>query len=432
MARTLPLTWGDEAILHLESASDPWNIQMEIGDTQRIDPAELEAAVHAACMAHPIARARLVLGAPLERFDHWEIVDDMTRMSIAVVDCPDDATLARLRTDFYSPPFPKNEAPPFRVQVARRPHGDLVQINTAHAAVDGIGMLRLLRSITDAYRGKAEAPPPLPLEEARDLKKQLGSESYSEFAGRALEGGRKLKDAAIPPARVAPDAADSRTGSGFAHRTIAAEQVAELNARKPEGTTINDMLIGAVGIAVEEWNRQHNDDADKVMTFMPVNLRPAEWSTDVVSNMFSYVSVSTMSRDRTDLASAARAVAEQTDPIRRAARAGGTQTLLRLISPLPLGVKRRMPELLELTGNRFVDTAVVSNLGRPKEVASFFGDHPGEFYFTPPYWSAAAISIGVITAGGTLYLGLRYRLSTLDQAAGNRLADLLVATLTQR
>ena len=432
MARTLPLTWGDEAILHLESASDPWNIQMEIGDTQRIDLAELETAVHAACMAHPIARARLVLGAPRDRFDHWEIVDDMTRMSIPVVDCPDDATLARLRTDFYSPPFPKNEAPQFRVQVARRLHGDLVQINTAHAAVDGIGMLRLLRSITDAYRGKAEAPPPLPLEEARDLKKQLRSESYSEFAGRALEGGRKLKDAAIPPARVAPDAADSRTGSGFAHRTIAAEQVAELNARRPEGTTINDMLIGAVGIAVEEWNRQHNDDADKVMTFMPVNLRPEEWSTDVVSNMFSYVSVSTMGRDRTDLASAARAVAEQTDPIRRAARAGGTQTLLRLISPLPLGVKRRMPELLELTGNRFVDTAVVSNLGRPKEVASFFGDHPGEFYFTPPYWSAAAISIGVITAGGTLYLGLRHRLSTLDQAAGNRLADLLVATLTQR
>ena len=93
----------------------------------------------------------------------------MTRMSIPVVDCPDDATLARLRTDFYSPPFPKNEAPPFRVQVARRPNGDLVQINTAHAAVDGIGMLRLLRSITDAYRGKVEAPPPLPLEEARDL-----------------------------------------------------------------------------------------------------------------------------------------------------------------------------------------------------------------------------------------------------------------------
>ena len=118
------------------------------------------------------------------------------------------------------------------------------------------------------------------------------------------------------------------------------------------------MLIGAVGIAVEEWNRQHNDDANKVMVFMPVNLRPAEWSTDLVSNMFSYVSVSTMRRDRTDLAAAAKAVAEQTAPIRRAARAGGTQDLLRLISPLPLGVKRRMPGLLTLTGNRFVDMAL--------------------------------------------------------------------------
>ena len=434
MTQTLPLTWGDEAILHLESASDPWNIQMEIGDTQRIDLAELEAAVHAACMAHPIARARLVLGVPRERFDHWEIVDDLIPMSIPIVDCPDDATLARLRTDFYSPPFPAHEAPPFRVQVARRPHGDLVQINAAHAAIDGIGMLRLLRSITDAYRGKAEAPPPLPLEEARDLKRHLRPKSFSELAARALEGGRQLKDAAIPPARVAPDAADSRTGSGFAHRTIAAEQVAELNARRPEGTTINDMLIGAVGIAVQEWNRQHNDDANKVMTFMPVNLRPAEWSTDVVSNMFSSVSVSTMSRDRTDLASAARAVAEQTAPIRRAVRARGAQDLLRLISPLPLGAKRRMPRLLRLTGprSRLVDTAVVSNLGRPKELASFFGDHPSEFYFTPPYWGAATVSVGAIAVDSTLYLGLRHRLSTLGEAAGNRLADLLVATLTER
>ena len=30
-----------------------------------------------------------------------------------------------------------------------------------------------------------------------------------------------------------------------------------------------------------------------------------------------------------------------------------------------------------------------------------------------------------------MHLGLRHRLSTLDLAAGNRLADLLVATLTE-
>jgi len=141
-----------------------------------------------------------------------------------------------------------------------------------------------------------------------------------------------------------------------------------------------------------------------------------------------------MRRDRIDLASAAKAVAEQTAPVRRDARALGALDMLRLISPLPLGAKRRMPRLLRLTGNRsrFVDTVVVSNLGRPEELASFFGDQPSEFYVTPPYWGAAAVSVAAIAVGSTLSLGLRHRLSTLDEAAGNRLADLLVATLTER
>ena len=434
MTQTLPLTWADESVLHLESAFEPCNSQMEIGDTQRIDPTELEAAVHAACMAHPIARSRLVLGAAHQRFDHWEIVDDLKPMSIPVVDCPDDATLARVRTDFYSPPFPGHEAPQFRVQVARRPHGDLVQIKAAHAAIDGIALMRLGRSITDAYKGKPEPPSPLPIEEARDLKRLLRPKSFSERAARALEGGRKLKDAAIPPARVAPDTTDSRTGPGFAHRTIELEQLLELNARRPKGTTFNDMLIGAVGIAVQEWNRQHNVDAHKISAFVPVNLRPAEWFNDVLSNLFSSFSVSTMPRDRTDLESAAKAVAEQTAPIRREVRARGAQDLLRLGSPLPLGVKRRMPRLLGLTGNRsrFVDTVVVSFMGRPKDPMSFFGDFPSELYATSPYWGASAVSVFAIVVDTTLSLGLRHRLSTLDEAAGNRLADLLVATLTER
>ncbi len=71
-------------------------------------------------------------------------------------------------------------------------------------------------------------------------------------------------------------------------------------------------------------------------------------------------------------------------------------------------------------------------MGRPKEVVSFFGDYPRELYFTPPYWGAAAVSVLAITVGSTMYLGLRHRLSTLDESAGNRLVDLLVATLTER
>ena len=298
----------------------------------------------------------------------------------------------------------RTRRPQFRVQVVRRPHGDLVQIKAAHPAIDGIGLMRLGRSITDAYRGKPEPPSPLPLEEARDLQAAAAPEEFFRAGGSCPGSGRKLKDAAIPPARVAPDTTDSRTGPGFAHRTIGAEQLVELNARRPKGTTFNDMLIGAVGIAVQEWNRQHHVDANKISAFVPVNLRPAEWYTDVVTNMFSSVSVSTMRRDRIDLASAAKAVAEQTAPIRRDVRALGAQDLLRLGSPLPLGAKRRMPRLLRLTGNRsrFVDTVVVSFMGRPKERMSFFGDYPSELYATSPYWGAAAVSVFAIVVGSTL------------------------------
>lgn len=430
MTSTFPLTWCDEAILHLEGASDPWNIQMEFGGDGRLDLSRLEAAVQKACDAHPIARSRLVLGGAQDTSDHWEVVDDLRPMAISVVECPDEESLRRARTQFYSAPFPIADAPVFRAQVARKPDGDLLMVNAAHAAVDGIGMLRLLESIALAYRGEAEPPPAIPLAEAREFKQLMRPKTANELVSRALEGGRKLRDAAIAPARVAPDRGAPRDGSGFAHRQIGPEQSSALNARRPEGTTINDMLLGAVGLTIEEWNRDHGQAADKVMIFMPVNVRPAEWASDVVSNLFSYVSISTFARNRGDLPSAALAVAEQTAPIRRAARAHGTQDLLRLIAPLPLGVKRVMPALLTLTGNRFVDSAVVSNLGRPKRLASFTQNAPSEFYFTPPYWSAAAISVGAITAGKTLQIGLRYRLDTLDEAAGERLADLLVAKLT--
>jgi hypothetical protein len=88
-----------------------------------------------------------------------------------------------------------------------------------------------------------------------------------------------------------------------------------------------------------------------------------------------------------------------------------------------------MPHLLTLTGNRFVDTAVVSNLGRAAELPSFEGGQPEWMYVTPPYWSAAAISVGAVSVSGALQLGLRHRLTTLDDDAAADFADQLVAEL---
>jgi hypothetical protein len=90
-----------------------------------------------------------------------------------------------------------------------------------------------------------------------------------------------------------------------------------------------------------------------------------------------------------------------------------------------------MPHLLTLTGNRLVDSAVVSNLGRPDAMPSFGLEAPTVVQFTPPYLSAASFYVGAISSGGYLHLGLRHRLKALDGPAGRRFADLLVEILRE-
>lgn len=429
MPSLIPLTWQDAAVLHLERASDPWNIQLELGSETRLDPARLRAALLAACRRHPLARARMISGAGHESTDHWEITELEEIPPIPVTEVASGGDLDRVRTELYSPPIALDRAPAFRAQIARTPDEDRLMFAVAHAMVDGIGLLRLLTSVARAYRGEEDPPDPIHLGAARDIEQVIAATGNRERAGRALEGLRKLGGAAKAPARVAKRSADSRAGGGFAHCELDPAATSALNARRPKGTTINDMLLSGVGRAITTWNGELGQDADKIQLFMPVSVRPREWATEIVSNLFSYVSVTTLAADRPTLEDGALAIAEQTQPLRRAARSGGTQDLLQLIDPLPLAVKRKMPHLLTLTGNRFVDTAVVSNLGRAPELPGFESGAPSSVAFTPPYWSAASVSVGAITVEGTLHLGLRHRLTDLDEPSGRELLGLLAAEL---
>jgi NRPS condensation-like uncharacterized protein len=229
---------------------------------------------------------------------------------------------------------------------------------------------------------------------------------------------------------VARDSRDRRNAPGFAHRRLGPDDTANLMRSKPAGTTLNDLVLAATAMTVSRWNAAHGKRTDRVQLYVPVSIRPTRWSADVVSNLFSYISVNIAAADRTDLHAAAEAVHRQTEPYRRTVRAGGTHDLLRLVAPLPLGIKRAMPHLLTLTGGRFVDSAVVSNLGKPEQMPTFDDGPPPATYFTPPYWSAAAVSVGIISNAGCLHLGVRHRLNTLDGDAGNRFADLLISCLT--
>jgi NRPS condensation-like uncharacterized protein len=429
--QTLRFTEFEEAIYHLERQTGPWNIQAEIGFGGELDEDRLRSAIEQTCERHPLARVRMRTWAGEDRSYEWLVPRHLDVDPLSVVDCPDAGALDAARSELYSPSIPLDMSPPFRVALARRPEGDLAMFSVSHIAADGIGALRLLQSVTALYRGDEDPVEPLPLSEARALETHLAPSGLKEVGGRAVEGLRRVRDAIDGPARVA---ADGGSGSGegfvFATRRLDAAETMKLLSDRPEGATLNDVLLAALHLTIEDWNLRHGaDDVGRIGLMMPVNTRPKAWFFDVVSNFASFVTVSTGAEDRKDLRTASTAVADQTGPVLRAQRAGGLFDLVRLGRQVPVGVKRQIAQLLPLTGNRFADTAVLSNLGRVSDPPRFDAEPPSEIWFSPPCAGPVHAGVGAATCGGALHLSFRFLQRHFDHAGAEAFADLYLEDL---
>jgi NRPS condensation-like uncharacterized protein len=428
------LTLLDEALLHLQDARSQWNVQFELGTHQHLDEARLRAAILACCRRHPLARARI---APWKKTDTtycWEVVDELDLADpFRVADCPDDAALARVRAELYRLPIDLGTAPGLRIVLARRPGGDLLLLAVSHIVADGVGALRLMQTISRAYRDEPDPPDPVPLAQARDLGAFLAPKTRSEKWARHLEGLRRVREAFDTPNRIAVVGGSDRDDFGFVFRAFdIGETTTPRLVARPSGTTVNDVLIAALHCTVQAWNTEHDVPTDRVGVMMPVNVRPADRFWEVVSNLTSMVTVSTTPDDRIDLATATAAVAEQTHQVPRENRAYGLYDLLEATKKAPLAIKRVAPRLLPHTGDRFVDTAMLSNLGRIPDPPTLDADPESaavELWFSPPCDPTCSVAIGVATCGQRLFLVTRYRYEQFDADAAEQFTDLLIAHL---
>ena len=430
---SLPLTMLDEALLLLQETRAAWNVQFEVGADQHLDEARLRQAVLACCRRHPLARARLAPSPRGETSYRWDFADEVDRDPLQVVDCPDSAALGRLRAELYTPPIALDTTPGFRIALARRPGGDLVLLSASHMVADGVGSLRLMQTIVRTYRGEPDPPDPLPLREARDLHALLAPQTRSEKWARQMEGLRRVREALDPPSRIAVVGGTDRGGFGFVFRTL---EIGETTTpgllQRAAGTTINDVLVAALHLTVQSWNALHNLPTDRIGIQIPINIRPASWLWDVVSNFTSMFSVSTAPDDRVDLATATAVVAKQNDTVRRHNRSYGLYDLLEDVRKAPLAVKRAVPRLLNLVGDRFVDTAMLSNLGRIPDPPTFPtkpGSGPPELWFSPPCDPTCRVCLGVATSGARLALVVRYRYEQFDADAAEGFTDLLITKM---
>ena len=87
--------------------------------------------------------------------------------------------------------------------------------------------------------------------------------------------------------------------------------------------------------------------------------------------------------------------------------------------------------MLWLSGNRFVDTAILSNLGELKEPPDFGEDAgaAGEAWFSAPVRMPGGLCVGAATVRNRLCLTFRYRRSLLDRVSAENFANLFLTEL---
>jgi NRPS condensation-like uncharacterized protein len=431
---TVGLNLLDELYLHLDREEEPWSVQLEAGVEGRVDADRLAAAILEGTLRHPLARARLCPARATDLGYTWELADELAEAPLAVESCADDAALAAARERLMGTSPSLDAAPPFAMTLAHHPAGDAIMLNLNHAAGDGISAVRLMASILRAYAGEDDPPAPVDPLAVRDIGALVGSRSPAARLARGRALVRQAGRAAASPARIAAHGEDpERPGYGFELLRLGPDELAAVLARRGGGATVNDVLLGALAVTVRRWNERHEAGAGRIAIMMPVNLRPGEWRTDVFGNFASYVSVELAAEAQADLPTAVAAAAERTRQIKDEGAAGLVVDLLELpTATLPTAVKRRFQDLIRMTGSRFVDTTVLSNLGRLDAIPSL-GDEAGEVrrvWFSPPGRMPLGASLGAATHGDELFLTLRYRHALLGPGAAAEFAGLLREVLT--
>jgi len=426
----IPFSAVDEAVHLLETEAAPWSIQMEVAVEGRLDEGRLRAAFGHALAAHPMARARKVASRPAEHTDQWEILPIPEHDPLRIVHCADDAELAAARAELQSLAVPLAEAPPLRARLARHPRGDVVMLNANHAAMDGFGALRFLYSVARNYAGDHDPTPAPPPQEAREYPERLATGSFGVRMRRRLALAEKLRDIVAPPARLAPDGASGEAGYGFHQVALSAAQTRALLGLDHLGT-VNDVLLCALNLAIAGWNADHGQPCGRIGVLVPANLRPTQWRMDVVGNFSLPARVSTTPRDRRSAQATLRALTSQTE--RKKKTGMGTALVVGLggARRLPLWAKQTLVALMPLTGNRLVDTAMLSNIGHVAEPPSFGPDagRTVDLWFSPPGRMPLGLTLGVVTVGGRLHLSFRYRHRLFGPDAARQFVDRYVAEL---
>jgi NRPS condensation-like uncharacterized protein len=219
---------------------------------RRLDLNALEHAYRACLLAHPILHSRLVRGnGPA----YWERAHPVDVPCIPVEDCSGD-----YRCHVVGPVNPYDPLQ-FRVRLVRRPSGDVIVINLAHAAADAFGLHTLMSQLLLDYANPGSTSPAGTGIAERDTvwtRKRVREETSSRSDMRVIDP-------------LWPDPfGTSKAPSSYHRENINPPELEAIHAyAKTHGGTINDVVMAAYFLSMSDLTG-HPGPID---LFFPVNLR---------------------------------------------------------------------------------------------------------------------------------------------------------------
>ena len=296
----------------------------------------------------------------------------------------------------------------------------------SQVVTDAAGAYRFLLSVMRTYAGVDDTQPSdIDVIKARHLGGELGAKSMPDRLRRARRLLAYLGRSVQLPTRIAPVFGENKAGLSFVSHTFSQQETDALGKLRLGGSTLNDVLATVLHIAVERWNLQRNESSGRITLMNVMNYRPITWRQEGVGNFSLWVNVATKAADRRNYEDALRAITEQTRKYKSDETAGLLVDLLDLAQALPGPVRKQLTNLMPLTGNFVVDTAVLNNLGRVPDIPDPAGraGRITAIRFSSPTRMPMGVAVGVVTLRGELTITFRYRRAQFDRFAAEAFRD---------
>jgi len=312
--------------------------------------------------------------------------------------------------------------------------GQVFVLPASDAARDPGGLLALRRP------GRAlESPTSKPGARARTRPAPGRHREAMSTAKRIKDLFDYLVDAvSAPTVRVAgrdgarPNASGGRASYGLVQMGLSPEQTARFVSQRQPPSTVNDLLLSALSLAILRWNEQRGVASHgRISIMMPINLRPQAWRFEIVGNFSSYCIVSVPSTVRRTSLATLSCVTQQTRRLKDTNSASTLIELLDLPRSLPAAVQMRLRGALTSIHHRLANTATLSNLGvLPAAPEGGDAGQVMQLFFSAPAPMPGGLSLGAASMDDRLFLSLRYNKALFDAELAHEFMGVLLREMS--